>query len=75
MLEVYQKNNADENVHRLLCQFNAIAYGCLLFTFPLLILTNVSSYVFVALSFIFVPQIYTNALNGIRPELTSRYYI
>lgn len=42
--------------------------------YPLLIITNLSSFFFILISLIMVPQIYTNAMQGQRPNISSAYY-
>ena len=42
--------------------------------YPLLAFSNFNILFFVGICLIFLPQIYLNGVNGIRPELSSPYY-
>lgn len=55
--------------------YNLVSYGSLLLIYPLMLLTNLNRLFFVSAACILFPQIYLNALNGIRPEITSSYYL
>ena len=74
MFEVFQKSHDGENPYQTGIKFNVLAYGSLLLTFPLLIFSNLNDFLFIGISLIFLPQIYTNAINGKRPNLSSPLY-
>lgn len=42
--------------------------------YPIIIFTNLSVFFFISISLIFLPQIYTNGVQGIRPDTSSPYY-
>jgi hypothetical protein len=67
-------SNAARNPQRLLCKFNLLHYGSLFFVYPLILLANFRPFIFILASCIFIPQIYMNAITGIRPDLKSHYY-
>jgi hypothetical protein len=58
----------------MLCKFNLLHYGSLFLVYPLVLLTNFRPFIFILASCIFIPQIYMNAITGIRPDLKSHYY-
>lgn len=62
------------NIREIICKFNLITYGGLILMYPLLIFTNLSSFFFIIVSLIMLPQIYTNAMQGQRPNISSPYY-
>lgn len=74
MLMIFQSRHQDANIREVICKFNLIAYGGLLLMYPILIYTNLSPLLFIGFSLIFLPQIYTNAVNGHRPDISSPYY-
>jgi len=52
-----------------------LSYGSLLLIYPLIVLTNINRIFFLGASCMLFPQIYLNAVNGIRPEIKSNYYM
>lgn len=75
MLLVYQGDRENTNERELICKFNLISYGSLLIIYPIVLITNFSSLFFIIITLFLLPQIYTNALQGVRPDLNSSYYI
>lgn len=76
MIFIFQNfadNNA--NIRRMLCRFNLFHYGSLFSIYPILILTNFNWLLFIGMSCIMFPQIYTNGFINIRPDITSPYYL
>ncbi len=51
-----------------------MSYGAIIGMYPLLVFTNMGSSLFILFSLIFLPQIYTNAVRGKRPNINSIYY-
>ena len=74
MLAIFQSNNNSLDLRSIICRFNIISYGSFLLIYPLLLLTNLNTYLFITISLIFLPQIYVNARKGIRPDLAHPYY-
>lgn len=76
MIFIFQ-NFADNNlnIRRMLCRFNLLHYGSLFSIYPILLLTNFNWVLFIAMSCIMFPQIYTNGFINIRPDVTSPYYL
>ena len=54
--------------------YSLISYGSTIMIYPILMVTNLNSYLFLALSCMLFPQIYLNAVRGHRPDYTSEYY-
>lgn len=67
--------NNELNLRQQLCRFNLLHYGSILAIYPLLMLTNFNYLLFIGISCLFFPQIYTNALSSTRPNLNSHYYM
>lgn len=74
MLSIFQSNNNSLDMRSIICRFNIISYGSFLLVYPILLFTNLNSWLFIAISLIFVPQIWVNAQKGIRPDLNHPYY-
>lgn len=74
MLSIFQSNNVGLDLRAIICRFNIISYGSFLLIYPLLLLTNLNEWLFIAISLIFLPQIYVNAQKGVRPDLNHPYY-
>ena len=74
MLLIFQSYSQEGNMRQVLCRFNLITYGGLILMYPILIYTNLSIFFFIGISLLFVPQIYTNAVQGHRPDVSSPYY-
>jgi hypothetical protein len=74
MMLIYESLDKSGCVGLLVCRFNLVHYGSLMLIYPLLVLTNFNSLLFLLMSCILLPQIYSNGLNGVRPDLTSPYY-
>ena len=76
MIFIYQ-NFMDQNmnIRQVLCRFNLYHYGSLFSIYPLLLLTNFNWLLFIGMSCIVFPQIYTNAFINIRPNVMSTYYM
>lgn len=68
-------SNNELNLRQQLCRFNLLHYGSILAIYPLLIFTNFNYILFIFMSCLFIPQIYTNALSSTRPNPLSHYYI
>lgn len=75
MISIFQQLTNSTNIRDIICKFNLIHYGSLLLIYPILIFTNLNWSLFIGMSCIIFPQIYTNGMLGHRPELTSGYYI
>lgn len=74
MILIYESLDKTGCLGRLLCRFNLLHYGSLVALYPLLMFTNFSAPLFLLMSCILLPQIYSNGLNGVRPDLASPYY-
>ena len=75
MILIYQNMTQNQfNIRQILCRFNLYHYGSLLLTYPLIYYTNLNWPLFIAMSCVIFPQIYTNGMNGIRPELSHTFY-
>lgn len=74
MLSIFQANNNGLDLRSIICRFNLISYGSFLLVYPILLFTNLNSWLFIGISLLFLPQIYVNALKGIRPDLNHPYY-
>lgn len=76
MIFIYQ-NFMDQNMNlrQVLCRFNLYHYGSLFSIYPLLLVTNFNWLLFIGMSCIIFPQIYTNAFINIRPNVMSTYYM
>ena len=74
MLSIFQSNNNGLEMRSILCRFNFISYGSFLLVYPVLLFTNLNSWLFIGVSLLFLPQMYTNAQKGIRPDLNHPYY-
>ena len=72
-LKIYEAN-FEHSEQQKTCIFNSIVYGSQVLWFPILYFTNLSNVLFVFSSFIFMPQIYSNAVTGKRPNPHSPYY-
>jgi hypothetical protein len=75
MIYIFQQNNNNANIREIICKFNLFHYGTLIMIYPILLFTNLNWMLYIGLSSILFPQIYTNGVNGHRPDLTSNYYI
>jgi hypothetical protein len=73
MILIYQQST-NSTLREIICRFNLFHYGTLLLVYPLLLLTNLAAPLFLFMSCLYFPQIYTNGLGGVRPEYTSPYY-
>ncbi len=73
MILIYQ-HSTNSTLREIICRFNLFHYGALLLVYPLLLLTNLSAPLFLLMTSLYVPQIYTNGIAGVRPEYTSPYY-
>ena len=68
LIEIYRARfDSDVDIHKIMRSFYLITYAALLSIYPILKFSNASNYLFIALSLMLIPQIYTNALNGKRP--------
>jgi hypothetical protein len=74
MILIYQQS-LNTGIREIICKFNLFHYGTLILIYPLLLFTNINWILFIFMSSIFFPQIYTNGMNGIRPDITSSYYM
>lgn len=74
MIVVYQALTNQNDIRHVICKFNIITYGAIIIMYPLIIITNLGTPLFLIFSLIFLPQIYTNAIAGRRPNLNSTYY-
>ena len=74
LLMIYQANSESNSMREIICKFNFISYGGLMLVYPILVFSNFSTLFFIIISLIFLPQIYINGRNGIRPEFQSPYY-
>ena len=75
LIMIYQNtldNNA--NFRNALCKFNLLHYGSLFAIYPLLLFTNFNWILYITMSCIVFPQIYSNGMNNTRPDLKSAYY-
>lgn len=73
MILIYQQST-NNGLREFICKFNLFHYGTLFLVYPLMLITNLRWPLFLLMSCIYFPQIYTNGLGGFRPELTSPYY-
>jgi hypothetical protein len=73
MILIYQQST-NTGIRDIICKFNLFHYGTLFLIYPILIFTNINWILFIGMSMIYLPQIYTNGINGVRPEITSTYY-
>jgi hypothetical protein len=73
MILIYQQSN-NNGIREFICKFNLFHYGTLFLVYPLLLVTNLRWPLFLLMSCIYFPQIYTNGLGGFRPEISSPYY-
>ena len=73
MLAIFERNQIP-NERGCCSMFNLISYGSMILIYPILILTNLNAYLFIGISCLIFPQIYLNAVRGIRPKITSEYY-
>lgn len=74
MIIVFQAISGENDIRQILCRFNFMSYGAIIGMYPLLVYTNMGSSLFIIFSLIFLPQIYTNAVRGKRPNLNSIFY-
>lgn len=74
MLSIFQSNNNTLDLRSIICRFNIISYGSFLLVYPILLFTNLNSWLFIGISLLFLPQIYVNAQKGIRPDLNHPFY-
>ena len=74
ILLIFQARYQNINVREVICRFNLLAYGGMILTYPILILSNLSGLFFVTISLIFIPQLYHNGMVGHRPSLRNPYY-
>lgn len=73
MILIYQQST-NSTLREIICRFNLFHYGTLLLVYPILLLTNLAAPLFLFMSCLYFPQIYTNGVSGMRPEYTSPYY-
>jgi len=73
MASVFQAISGD--IRQVICQFNLVSYGGMIVMYPLIFYTNLATPLFLGFSLILLPQIYTNAVTGKRPNPNSVYYI
>lgn len=74
LLMIFQARSDNTSIREIICKFNIITYGGLILMYPLLVYTNLSWFFFVGISLIMFPQIYSNAMQGLRPNVGSAYY-
>ncbi len=74
LLMIFQARSDNTNLRQVICKFNVVTYGGLILMYPLLIYTNLSAFFFIFISLIMIPQIYSNAMQGHRPNVTSAFY-
>lgn len=74
MIIVFQAISGENDIRHVICRFNIISYGAILAMYPIIILTNAGTPLFLLFSVIYLPQIYTNAVTGRRPNPNSMYY-
>jgi hypothetical protein len=74
MLIIYERNQVAGQERRCF-NFNLLSYGSLMALYPILIFTNFNRIFFIGISCLFFPQIYLNALRGIRPDPCSSYHL
>ena len=74
LLMIFQARSEGRSIREVVCKFNLITYGGLILMYPLMKFTNLSSFFFVAISLIIIPQIYCNAQRGQRPNISNAYY-
>lgn len=55
-------------------KFNLLTYGSLGLIYPIIIFTNFDEFMMPIMSLLLLPQIYTNAIEGTRPDIGSAYY-
>lgn len=72
---IFQARTDNTNIREVMCKFNLVTYGGLILMYPLLIYTNLRAFFFIGISLIMIPQIYSNAINGHRPNFGSAYYM
>lgn len=71
---IIQARSENGSIQSILCKFNLLTYGSMLLVYPILYYTNLSAYLFIALSLILFPQIVVNGQQSHRPNLYSPYY-
>ena len=75
LVEIYRARFDDTtNIRSIMCKFHLITYASVIVIYPILSFCNASNLLFVGLSLMFLPQIYTNAINGKRPQPFSTFY-
>lgn len=74
MVIVFQAMSGENDIRQVICRFNLVSYGGIIAMYPLMVLTNMGTSLFLFFSLIFLPQIYTNAITGKRPNPNSIYY-
>lgn len=74
MVIVFQSMSGENDIRQVICKFNLVSYGGIIAMYPLIVLTNMGTSLFLFFSLIFLPQIYTNAVTGKRPNPNSIYY-
>ncbi len=74
LLMIFQARSEGRSIREVVCKFNLITYGGLILMYPLMKITNLSSFFFLAISLILLPQIYCNAQRGQRPNISAAYY-
>lgn len=74
MIIVFQSLAGENDIRQVICRFNIVSYGGIILMYPLIVLTNLGTPLFLAFTLIFLPQIYNNAVIGKRPNPNSIYY-
>ena len=75
LMTIFQSNmDNDADFRSALCQFNLYHYGSLFALYPILLFTNFNWVLFISMSCIIFPQIYSNGFNNTRPDISSVYY-
>ena len=74
MITVFQTLFNTGDVRCTMIKFKLINYGSVILMYLLLLVTNMGAPLFIIFSLIFLPQIYTNAVVGKRPNPNSMYY-
>ena len=66
MILIYQQST-NSDIREIICKFNLFHYGSLFLVYPLMLVTNLGWPLFLLMSCIYFPQIYTNGVAGFRP--------
>lgn len=71
---VFQAWSGSTDARCVMLKFKLVNYGSIILMYLLLLVTNMGTPLFMIFSLIFLPQIYTNAVVGKRPNPNSMYY-